>query len=234
MQLAVPAATLNGLRSLRNQAALFERMRSFDRCMRRLRAVTDPSPPMSTVGELYAHWGDPLTQADESYLRSCLGEAARAGGPIVQCGASLMSVVIGSLTCHAEPPRPLWCLEHDAHWANVLRSWLTQYQIANVHVITSRAQMGDGYVWYGVDPGRLARDISLLICEGARATPHGVIGALKRVGDRLATEFTVLARHVSRADDLREIAAWARARDAACVVVDRQQGFIKISRRRSA
>jgi hypothetical protein len=94
--------------------------------------------------------------------------------------------------------------------------------------------MGDGYVWYGVDPGRLAKDIAVLLCEGARATPSGVAGALHRLGGRLADEFTVLARRVSRADDLREFAAWARAHDAAFVVIDRQQGFVKISRRRSS
>jgi hypothetical protein len=234
MQLPLPTAPLKRLASLRTQAALFERFRGIDRCLRRLRTEPDQPVSMSAVTELYAHWGDPLTQGDESYIRSCLAEAARASGPVVQCGASLMSLILGTVHQSNASSPPLWCLEHDAHWANVVRSWLTQYQIGNVHVISSRAQMGDGYVWYGVDPGRLAKDIALLICEGARATPRGVAGALQRLGGRLADEFTVLARQVSRADDLREFATWARSHDAAFVVVDRQQGFIKIARRRSS
>jgi hypothetical protein len=232
MQLAMPAATVRGLQSLRSQAALFERYRGFDRCLRKLQTPPGEPLPMNAVAELYAHWGDPLTQGDESYLRSCLAEASRAAGPIVQCGASLLTLVLGSL-CHGDnnQARQLWCLEHDNHWANVVRSWLTQYRIGSTHVITSRAQLGERFVWYGVDPGRLARDIALVLCEGARSTPHGVVGTLHRLGDRLADDFTVLARRISGAEDLRTINAWAKQHGAACVVVDRQQGFVKISRR---
>ncbi|MEQ8483853.1 MAG: hypothetical protein RIB46_05785 [Pseudomonadales bacterium] len=240
MSLAIPAATVRGLASLRAQAATFERFRGFDRCVRKLRASASAAGggggggeiPIGAVAELYAHWGDPPTQADESFLRSCLAEVAQAPGAIVQCGASLLTLVLGSV-CQGEAAaaRQLWCLEHDAHWASVVRSWLTQYRIGNTHVITTRAQLADGYVWYGVDPERLAGNVSLLLCDGARATPQGVIGALERIGSRLAPSSTVLARHVSRADDVRAVQAWAKAHDAACVVVDRQQGFIKLSRR---
>lgn len=232
MTLAIPAATARGLDALRAQAALFERYRGFDRCLRRLRASVDGEAPTSAVSELYAHWGDPLSQADESFLRSCLSEAAQAQGPIVQCGASLLTLVLGAV-CQGEATasRQLWCLEHDAHWASVVRSWLTQYRIGNTHVITSRAQLADGFVWYGVDPARLPADLSLVLCEGARATPRGIIGTLERLGGRLASTSTVLARHVNRAEDLRALQTWTKAHHAACVVVDRQQGFVKLSRR---
>ena len=232
MTLAIPAATVRGLASLRAQAAMFERHRGFDRCLRKLRASTGGDVPIGVVSELYAHWGDPPSQADESFLRSCLAEAARATGPIVQCGASLLTLVLGSL-CQgdATAARQLWCLEHDTHWASVIRSWLTQCRIGNTHVITSRAQLADGFVWYGVDPGRLPGNVALLLCEGARATPQGLIGTLQRMGTRLAPGSTVLARRVGAADDVRTVQAWAKAHDAACVVVDRQQGFVKLSRR---
>jgi hypothetical protein len=223
------------MRALRAQASLFERYRGFDRCMRKL--CNSPGEPatMSTIAELYAHWGDPLPQGAEGFLRSCLAEADRAEGAVVQCGASLLTLVLGS-RCQASerPARQLWCLEHDAHWSSVVRSWLTQYRIRATHVITSRPQMFDRYVWYSVDPARLADRISLVICEGSRATPQGIVGTLQRLGDRLAPHFTVLARKVSKPDDLKQLGDWAKARDAACVVVDRQEGFVKLTRRPSA
>jgi hypothetical protein len=233
MQLAIPESAHRGLRSLRAQAAMFERFRGFDRCMRRFGASDADPAPFQAVAELYAHWGDPLPQTAETYVRSCLTHAARTSGPVVQCGASVLSLALGA-TCDAAEDRAkqLWCLEADPHWANTMRSWLTQYRIGAAHVIASRPHMFDGYVWYAVDTNRLPADIGLVLCEGARATPSGVIGALQRLGGRLASDFTVLARRVNRAEDLKHLHLWAKSQDAACVVVDREAGFIKITRQR--
>lgn len=232
MHLAIPASTQRGLRSLRAQAAMFERFRGFDRCMRKLGANPQDPAPFAAVAELFAHWGDPLNQSAESYLRSCLAHAVQSRGPILQCGASVLTLALGAL-CNASEQREkqLWCLEDDVHWANTLRSWLTQYRIADAHVITSRAHLFDGYVWYAVDTARLAKDIGLVLCDGARATPGGIIGAVNRLPSRLAPDFTLLARKVTRADDLKALHLWAKTHDAACVVVDRQEGFVKVSRR---
>jgi hypothetical protein len=232
MQLAIPLRTYKGLRALRQQAAVFERYRGFDRCMRKLSFADDQPVPLGPVAELYAHWGDPLSQGAESYLRSCLTQAARASGPIVQCGASLLTLILGSL-CSASThgARQLWCLEHDAHWANTIRSWLTQYDIGSAHVITSRPHLFDGYVWYAADTTRLADKVSLVLCEGARATPSGIIGTLARLDGRLAPDCTILARQVSRPDDLKRLNVWAKDHGASCVMVDRQEGFVKVSMR---
>lgn len=244
MQLAIAQRTQQGVRALRAQAAVFERFRGMDRCLRQLTVDSAGPVPVETAAELFAHWGDPLGQHDETFLRSCLAEARNCNGPIVQCGASALTLILGSL-CGASAPsgsgdgngtggtsgRHLWCLEEDPHWANLTRSWLTQYQIAAAHVITSRAHLFDGYVWYAVDTSRLADQIGLLICEGARATASGVIGSVTRLGKRLAPTCTVLARKVNRAEDLKALNLWARANDASCVVVDREEGFVKITRR---
>jgi hypothetical protein len=223
------------MRALRVQAAVFERYRGFDRCMRKLAVAEGEAIPFTAVAELFAHWGDPLSQSDESYLRSCLAEAARTTGPIVQCGTSALSLVLGSL-CSASSVRAkqLWCLEHDVHHANMTRSWITQYHLGSAHVIASRAHLFDDYVWYAVDTARLADQVSLILCEGARATPSGAVGALHRLGGRLAPDCTILARKVTRSDDLKQLNAWAKANDAAFVIVDRQEGFVKISRGRRA
>lgn len=235
MQLAISKRTQNGMRALRAQAAVFERYRGFDRCMRKLAVADDQALPFTAVAELFACWGDPLSQSGESYLRSCLAEAARAAGPIVQCGTSALTLVLGSL-CSASTQRSkqLWCLEDDTHHANMTRSWLTQYQLGAAHVIASRAHLFDGYVWYAVDTARLAEQIALVLCEGARATPGGAVGAINRLGERLAADCTILARRVTRSEDLKQLNAWARANQASFVIVDRQEGFVKITRRSTA
>jgi hypothetical protein len=235
MQLALPRSASQRIRTLRTQAALFERVRGLDRCLRRLTPSDDGPVPFPVAAELYAHWGDPLTPAGEAHLRSCLAHATQTEGAIVQCGASVLSLVLGSV-CGAAPKsaRQVWCLEHDTHWGNVMRSWITQYRVPAVHVIVSRPRLFDGHVWYSVDVKRLPEQIGLLVCDGDRATPTGVIGALERLGERLTPDATVLARRVSRAEDLRALAAWAKSHDASCVVLDREDGFVKISRRPSS
>ncbi|HEX7035244.1 MAG TPA: hypothetical protein VF210_05690 [Pseudomonadales bacterium] len=230
MQSVIPQRTYQRLRTLREQAAVFERYRGFDRCLRRLGAADPENAPLGLVAELYAHWGDPLSQTDENYLRSCLAHAVRARGPILQCGASLLTLVLGRL-CDMAPNggKTLWCLEQEPHWANTIRSWLTQYRIASAQVIVSRPHLFDGFVWYAADTARLPNGIALLLCQGARATASGVLGALTRLHGRLAPDCTVLARGVTRADDLKRLNQWAQANGAACVVVERQTGFVKLS-----
>jgi hypothetical protein len=148
MQLAVPLANHKAVRALRAQAAILERYRGFDRCMRKLDVGQDQPVPVEAVTELYAHWGDPLSRGAESYVRSALGEAFKVEGPIVQCGSSMLTLALGLLCHNAErPDKQLWCLEHETHWANTVRSWLTQYRISSAHIITSRAHLFDGDVW---------------------------------------------------------------------------------------
>jgi hypothetical protein len=125
--------------------------------------------------------------------------------------------------------KQLWCLEHDGHWASLIRSWITQYEITASHVIAARAELFGPYVWYAIDPTRLAPRFSLVLCEGARATPRGVLGTLEKLADRLAPNAVILTRKVGKATDLKALTQWAEIHDAACAVVDKREGFIKIS-----
>ena len=218
------------LRALRAQAAFHGRQHAFDRSMRKLLREDGRRIPDTIVANLYANWGDPLTQNDEVYLRSCLAEAAVAEGAILQCGTSLMTLLLGTVCDRADSKsKHLWCLEHDEHWANVIRSWLTEYRIQKAHMISARAEMFEGYAWYGVNTDRLAKKYSLVICDGARATPSGVIGAIKQIDSKLAKNFVILARSISKPGELKFLAAWAKARGASFALVDKSAGFVKLS-----
>lgn len=218
------------LRALRAQAAFHGRQHAFDRSMRKLLREDGRRIPDAILAALYANWGDPLTQNDEVYLRSCLAEAAVAEGAILQCGTSLMTLLLGTVCDRADSEsKHVWCLEHDEHWANVMRSWLTEYRIQKAHMISARAEMFEGYAWYGINTDRLAKKYSLVICEGARATPSGVIGAIKQIDARLAKNFVILARNISKPGELKFLAAWAKAKGASFALVDKSAGFVKLS-----
>ncbi|MEZ5557580.1 MAG: class I SAM-dependent methyltransferase [Pseudomonadales bacterium] len=238
MQLANPFANAfgnalgkgAGLHAMRARTAAYARQIALDRCLRRLAGGDPDTLPAGLVTELYAHWGDPLDEPGEGFLRSCLAELKLADGPVLQCGAGVLTLLLGAI-CGRDAKRHLWCFEQDPQWSNVMRSWLTQYEIANAHVITAPARMYPTFVWYAMDLNRVPKGLRLLLCEGSRATPRGAVGALEMLTDHLAPNCTVLARRVTSKDDLAYLKDWAGRHGAALVMVDKREGFIKLSRR---
>jgi hypothetical protein len=218
------------MQTIRARVAFHSRQHAFDK---RMQQIASAEGPVSTeqLSELYAFWGDPISAIDEQFLRSCLAEANAAEGPILLAGASLLTLVLGAV-CDKAPikGKQVWCLESDRHWANLIRSWLTEYRVNGAHVIQSQAKLHDDFVWYAVDTGRLAKTYRLIICDGSRATPKGVVGALRRLGDRFDSRFTLLARNVKDNTLLRELNAWAKANRATFALIDKHEGFIKLSR----
>jgi len=219
------------MQTIRARVAFHSRQHGFDKCMKQILGGTQPRIPASQIANLYAYWGDPLRPSDENYLRSCLTQVNASKGPILQCGAGLMTLLLGAACQRKEEnPNQIWCLEHDRHWANLIRSWLTEYQIPNTHVIHSPAKLFKDCSWYSVDTARLAKIYSMVICEGTRATPKGCIGALTRVQNRLSDEFVVLAKQVTQSADLKFLNSWAKNQGASFVIVDKLDGLIKIAR----
>ncbi len=218
------------MQTIRARVAFHSRQHGFDKCMQQ---ILDPEQAVtgSLLADLYAYWGDPLTPGDEQFLRSCLAEAGAARGPVLLAGASLLTLILGAVCSRSKDKAcQVWCLESDRHWANLIRSWLTEYRIDAAHVIHSPARLAQDHVWYSVDTGRLARSYALVICDGARSTPRGVMGAIKRLGSRLEPKFTVLARNVKEGAVLRSLNAWAGSNDAKFALIDKQEGFIKLAR----
>ncbi len=218
------------MQTIRARVAFHSRQHGFDKRMQQV-VSSDATFGIGEISELYAFWGDPLSAADEQFLRSALAEANAAEGPVLLAGASLLTLILGAL-CDKAPikGKQVWCLENDRHWANLIRSWLTEYRVNGAHVIQSQPKLFDDFVWYAVDTGRLAKTYRLIICDGARSTPKGVIGCIQRLGDRFDARFTLLARNVKEASVLRELNAWAKTHSAKFALIDKQEGFIKISR----
>lgn len=218
------------MQTIRARVAFHSRQHGFDKRMQQLLS-SDATFGTGEISELYAFWGDPLSAADEQFLRSALAETNAAEGPILLAGASLLTLVLGAV-CDKTPTegKQVWCLESDRHWANLIRSWLTEYRVNGAHVIQSQPKLFDDFVWYAVDTGRLAKSYRLVICDGASSTPKGVVGCVERLGERFDSRFTLLARNVKDAGALRQLNTWAKAHDAKFALIDKQEGFIKLSR----
>lgn len=220
------------MQTIRARVAFHSRQHGFDKCMQQL---LDPDQAInaSLIAELYAYWGDPLTPADEHFMRSCVAEAGTAEGPILLAGASLLTLILGAASAKTGKSQ-VWCLESDRHWANLVRSWLTEYRISTAHVIQSPPRLYDDFVWYAVDTGRLAKSYQLAICEGGRASPRGAVGVLERLAPRLDERFTLLARNVKETAVLKHLNDWAKQNGAKIALIDKHEGFVKLARQAPA
>lgn len=184
----------------------------------------------NTAVKLYDLWGDTLDPARESFVRSCLMECENAEGHVLMSSASLMTLVLGAVSAN-DRNRTVWCLEQDQHWTNVMRSWLDQYAIKGTYVISAPPAVRGGLVHYKIDTKHLPRNIGLVMCDGLSASPSSTLSTLLSVSPHLAENFTVFARKVRLDEDGALLKRWAAKNDATFVVVNKRDGFVKISRR---
>ncbi|MBD3649589.1 MAG: hypothetical protein HUJ31_19525 [Pseudomonadales bacterium] len=208
----------------RQQAALHK-------CFLQLMAAGPDNPRTPGIAlKLYELWGDPLDQARESYLRSCLKEFDESEGHVLVSSASLLGLILGALS-NGDKDRTVWCLEEDPHWTHVLRSWLKRYGIKGTHVISAPVTVKAGTVRYRIHPRHLPRNIGLVLCDAPSASPGSALSMLLSVSGNFASDFTLLARKI-RAGDGSLMKRWTMKHDATFVMVNKRDGFIKISRRR--
>lgn len=210
----------------------YQRQYQMDRQLRRLFETVPNGLSEEQLIELWQTWGDNLPASRLPYIRTSISEAARCPGPILQCGSSLSSILIGILCHQAEAPaKHLWILEHDPHWGNVIRSWLERYEISKAHVISAPADQFDDFVWYVLDTSRLPKNFALVLCDGSAALPSSAKGVVQRMSDHLDHRCVILARNTKRPRDLKHLASWAKSRRAPFLVQDAAEPFVKVALR---
>ena len=195
-------------KQLRDRLSVWARHGRLDRSIRHILNEPLGSIPRDLFDTAFEAWGDATPVSKDRYFQSALTEAMRAPGPILQCGTSFTTIVLGILCQQTD--RHLWTLEHNAHWASVTRSWLEQYEIKNTHVIHAQAEIFDGSVWYMIDRSRLPEDFGLLMCDGCGVLPSGARGSLERIADRLHHRCVILIKDIRRPRDLRYVSQWAK------------------------
>lgn len=195
----------------------------------RLKSQGTAPAATGTALDLYELWGDPLEPARESYVRSCLAEFSSTEGPVLLSSASLMTLVLGAMG-NGDKQRTIWCLEQNTHWINMLRTWIKRYGIRGAHIISAQPTVKGGMVRYRIDSKHLPRNISLVMCDSPGPSAGAPLSTLVTVGQNLAPEFTVLSRKL-RSDDGPLIKRWASKHDATFILLNKRDGFAKISRR---
>ncbi len=143
-------------------------------------------------------WG-----ARRDVLSLCVEAARKAGGPIIETGSGLSTVLMAAAT-----KEKVWCIEHSEYFANELRRLAALAGVGNIALVT--AELKDG--WYD-------------LMEDAAAFPHrfavGLVDGPPRIhGDRLKF-FDIFGDRTSLiicddsddADYVEKIAKWAKDRN---------------------
>lgn len=220
----------SGLRALKPRWAAFRHQAALHKCMLQLIARGSDPRAAGIALKLFKLWGDPLDQPRESYLRSCLREFHEVDGPVLVSGASLMVLILGAISA-GDKNRTIWCLEQNPHWANVLRSWIDRYGIKGTYIINAPATVKSGIVRFRVDVNDLPNNIGLVLCDGPRASAGSAFSTLLTVGTSLSPAFTIFARKIKIDSEGPLIKRWALKHGATFVLLNKGDGFAKISRR---
>ena len=226
MQNSEVVASRSALSAIRSRAAAYARQYRLDRAIRAAREISPATPPDDVLSEICETWGDSSLSAFDGFLRAALLEAQKANGHILQCGADLTTLLL-AIQLERRDVR-LWTIESSPHAANVVRTWLGQYELAHAHVITAPANMtaeGAGYI---LDTARLPGPLGLVLCDASGASPGNARRLLPAIEENLHGTAVMLVRNVRRRTDLDHLTGWARDNQASFVVKGKTDPFAKI------
>lgn len=161
----------------------------------------------SIFAELIYGWGNESWSAQHEYLAECIRHAAKADGPILECGSGLSTLLIG-IIAKRRGLRHI-ALEHSADWAAKLQSHLNKYSIDSVALLQSPLKNYGEFSWYDVPSGSMPAEFSLVICDGPPgATKGGRFGLVPVMRDKLGPGCVILLDDAARSHEMEIAHRW--------------------------
>ena len=163
------------------------------------------------IAYLALAWGNLGYAAGFSYLRHVGEHSIRTQGPILECGSGATTLLIGALT--AKTDMRFIVLEHNREWYEYLKSLLAYLDFQHVELIHAPLTDYGDYRWYSSPLEPTPDEISLVICDGPPGSIRGGrYGLLPIMGERLASDCTILLDDTHRAAERRILDAWRQYR----------------------
>lgn len=206
------------------------RQYQFDRAVRTALQRSDSGiGNRDLIQDLLEGLGETSLTADDPYVITALESAAAADGPILQCGANPLTLLLAIVMQRRS--QYLWTLEHSPSWAHMMRSLLERYDLRAGQVIQAPAEAFGDHIFYVLDAKQLPRDIALVVCDGSNVLPNGLRGVVRRLPHHLSHRCVLLVRNTRRPKDLDFAAKWAKSVNAPFILNDRGEPFVKIAMR---
>jgi len=168
-------------------------------------AATEPGSPV--LADLVYGWGNDGWSALQEYLAACIRHALAAGGPILECGSGLTTLLVGAAARRAG--RSLWSLEPLPAWGERVGGGLRRHGLDSVHLCLAPLRDYAGYAWYDPPLAAMPDDFSLVICDGPPgSTWGGRYGLLPIMGKKLASDCVILLDDAARTEEQAIARRW--------------------------
>ena len=181
----------------------------FRRAMSQLMALPEGvKPTRSLLSDLQNGWGNESFAARTDYLEEVAARALASGGPILECGSGLTTILLGWLA--GRRGIETWSLEHMPDWHARMSMTLQRYKIPNANVCLAPLREYNGFSWYDPPLVKLPPSFHLVICDGPPGTtPGNRYGLLPVLGDRLKTDSVILLDDANRPAEEAVLNRWS-------------------------
>jgi hypothetical protein len=195
---ALPLVVQRRIRNLLDPGSGFERFRMIE-------SLKTQHPTPEKLSRLRESWGG-AGVADIDYLVQVVRHARETGGPILECGSGLTTMLLGLYAHH-----PVFSLEENPYWTRRVTSALRWHRLAEIRVINAPIRAYKGFDWYTVPPD-LPKQFTLVICDGPvshQKTGCPRYGLLPVMGPRVRGA-TILMDDAERPSEQMALERWVR------------------------
>jgi hypothetical protein len=195
----------------------------------RLRSTSTGSAfePAHVEGLIYG-WGNEGFSASVELIQEILDTADSAGGPILECGSGLSTLVLGLAA--GRHGRHVLSLENDAKWARRTKDLLARFGVDGVDIVVAPVRSFGDYAWYDVPMDDLPAGIDLAVCDGPCGdTLGGRYGLLPRTRQRLAPGCTILLDDAGRPGEKRVLRRWAAELGCEYEILGTEKPFARLT-----
>jgi hypothetical protein len=201
---SAPRALYARSRNLLNSWLLQQRMRAFEREMRK--GMTTACSPV-LAEDLRLAWGNCGWSASAGFLVTMVDWFGRTSGGVVECGSGLSTLLLAALAAHTG--RHVLTLEHDPQWAERVRRAVPRRVRSAVEIELAPLRAYGDFDWYTIKGLTPAAPIGLVVCDGPPgSTRGGRYGLGPVLGPMLAEDCVVLIDDTHRLADRSAVERW--------------------------
>ncbi len=166
-------------------------------------------PGAGLLEALSRAWGNEGFSANLPFLAEVATQAARAEGPILECGSGLTTIVLGLLA--GRRGVPVHTLEQMPDWFAQISAVLQRHRIPGVQLhLTPLIEYGS-FEWYELPQVEWPSEFRLVVCDGP-PNLGGRYGLLPLVGPQLPAGAIVLLDDATHPDEIIVRQRWQAER----------------------
>jgi hypothetical protein len=141
------------------------RSRALRRHVRSLRTgLARGALPTDAVADVCEAWGNQGFAADVGFVTEIANRVLSGGGPFLECGSGLTTIVSGAIATHRG--LRVIALEQDLEWFNHVKRKIAQLAISNVELIYAPLRRYDDFAWFDIETVTLPPAFTHVFCDG--------------------------------------------------------------------